>query len=176
MKCGQRFHCCWYVAMGMACAALLVSGEPTHVARCLAQSTADSASDEYKLAVGLYKQQRWALAAETLRQFVKAHPRHAKVAPARLYLGLTLVNLRDYQAAREVLRGYIADYPNSRELPHALYRVAECSYFLDDLKSAEREFQAFLRKAPRDPLGEYAYPYLADTQLRLGKPDKALAS
>ncbi|HID24477.1 MAG TPA: tetratricopeptide repeat protein, partial [Planctomycetaceae bacterium] len=26
------------------------------------------------------------------------------------------------------------------------------------------------------PLGEYAYPYLADTQLRLGKPDKALAS
>jgi len=160
----------------MLCAALLANDWSTFVGACFGQRTVDPAVDAYNLAVGLYKQQRWALAAETFRKFVKEHPGHVKVAAAKLYLGLTLINLREYREAREVLRQYVADYPSSRELPHAMYRVAECSYFLDDLKAAERELRAFLKKSPKDPLAEYAYPYLADTQLRLGKPAEALAS
>ena len=141
------------------------------------QSTAaDPALDEYNLAIGLYKQKRWALAADSFRKFVASRPKHARTPYARLYLGLTLVNLEDHKGAREVLRKYIADYPQSRELPHAMYRVAECSYFLDDLPASEKEFQAFLAKCHDDPLREYAYPYLADAQLRMNKPQEALAS
>ena len=47
---------------------------------------------------------------------------------ARLYLGLTLVNADKYAEARDVLRAYVRDYPQSRSLPDALYRAGECSY------------------------------------------------
>src|SRR5262245_45595263 len=91
---------------------------------------ADSALDDYNLAVGLYKQKRWELAAESFRKFVKDNPEHERIPYARLYLGLTLVNSEKYGDARQVLRGFVKDYPQSRNLPDALYRVAECSYLL----------------------------------------------
>jgi len=134
---------------------------------------ADAALDDYNLAVGLYKQKRWDLSAESFQKFVQNYPRHEKIPLARLYLGLTLVNADKFTEAREVLRGYAKDYPQSRNAADALYRVAECSYLLSDLKNAEEEFQAFLEKHPKHELAEWALPYLADTQLRLNKPDRS---
>ena len=134
---------------------------------------ADQAADDYAAAVGFYKQSRWGLADEAFKKFLKDHPTHDRVSFARLYLGLSLTNLEKYEEARTVLRGFIKDYPNNVQVPQAMYRVAESSYFLDDLKGAESEFTAFLTKSPEDALREYALPYLADTQLRLGKADPA---
>lgn len=74
------------------------------------------------------------------------------------------------------MRAFVKDFPANAQVPQAMYRVAESSYFLDDLKGAEAEFTAFLAKSPEDALREYALPYLADTQLRLGKPDAAAAN
>lgn len=151
-----------WLALVMACACLMAS-----VVR------ADQASDDYAAAVGFYKQSRWALAEEGFKKFLKDHGKHDRVPFARLYLGLTLTNLEKYDEARTVLRGFVKDFPNNAQVPQAMYRVGESSYFLDDLKGAESEFTAFLAKSPEDPLREYALPYLADAQLRLGKPDAA---
>ena len=137
---------------------------------------ADQAADDYAAAVGFYKQSRWGLAEEAFKKFLKDHPQHDRVSFARLYLGLSLTNLEKYEEARTVLRGFVKDYPNNVQVPQAMYRVAESSYFLDDLKGAESEFTAFLAKSPEDVLREYALPYLADTQLRLGKPEPAAAN
>ena len=52
-------------------------------------------------------------------------------------------------------------------LPDALYRAGECSYLLDDLKSAERELGQFVKDFPRHELVEWALPYLGDSKLRL---------
>jgi len=128
---------------------------------------ADDALDEYRFAIGLYKKSRWSLAADSFRKFLKDRPEHTKVPIARLYLGLTLVNLEEYQDARGILRKFVAEYPENRNFPDAMYRVGECSYFLDDLKAAETELSAFVKKFPEHELGEWALPYLADTQLRL---------
>lgn len=135
-----------------------------------------TASDDYSLAIGLYKQQRWSLAAESFRKFLKANPRHEKAAAAKLYLGLTLVNLTTYDDAREILRDYVKQFPNSDQLSDALYRVAECSYFLDETQTAETEFETFLKRYPRDDLVQWALPYLGDCQLRLNKPREAAES
>lgn len=137
---------------------------------------ADQSADDYAAAVGFYKQSRWGLAEEAFKKFLKDHPQHDRVSFARLYLGLSLTNLEKYGEARTVLRGFVKDYPNNVQVPQAMYRVAESSYFLDDLKGAESEFTAFLAKSPEDALREYALPYLADTQLRLGKPEPAAAN
>ena len=137
---------------------------------------ADQAADDYAAAVGFYKQSRWGLAEETFKKFLKDQAKHERVPFARLYLGLALTNLEKYDEARTVLRAFVKEYPNNQQVPQALYRVAESSYFLDDLKSAEPEFQAFFAKSPEDPLREYALPYFGDTLLRLGKADAAAAS
>ncbi len=137
---------------------------------------ADQASDDYAAAVGFYKQSRWSLAAEAFQKYLKEFPKHERAPFGKLYLGLALTNLEKYDDARIVLRAFVKDYPNNPQVPQAMYRVAESSYFLDDVKSAEPEFLAFMAKSPDDPLREYALPYLGDSQLRLGKADAAAAS
>ncbi|HXY36462.1 MAG TPA: tetratricopeptide repeat protein, partial [Planctomycetaceae bacterium] len=137
------------------------------------QSKAQSVPQEYRSAAGLYQSQRWDLAADEFRRFIKNHPNHERVPYARLYLGLTLVNADKYAEARDVLRAYVRDYPQSKNLPDALYRAGECSYLLDDLKSAERELGQFVKDYPRHELVEWALPYLGDSKLRLKEPAAA---
>ena len=130
---------------------------------------ADDATDKFNLGVGMYKDGRWKLAAKTFQEYLKSHPNHAKAPLGRLYQGLALVNLGQYQEARTLLRVFVKNNPQSRYLPDALYRVAECSYLLDELKPAETEFQTFLQKYPKHDFAEWALPYLGDAQLRLSK-------
>lgn len=135
---------------------------------------ADSATEDYNTAVALYKQSRWSTAADRFKAFLKAHDKHEKVPLARLYLGLTLVNLEDFKAAREELRAFVKDYPQNSNLPQARYRIAECSYLMEDLPSARAELDTYLKDYPKDPFQDHALPYLADVQLRLNDPSAAL--
>ena len=126
----------------------------------------DAATDDYNLAVGLYKQSRWDLAEQKFQEYLKNHPRHAKVPFGRLYLGLTLVNLEEFDDARTVLRGFVKSYPTNKNVPDALYRVGECSYWLRDYKSAADELQRYLKQEPKGDLAEWALPYLARSLLK----------
>ncbi|MCA9014520.1 MAG: tetratricopeptide repeat protein, partial [Planctomycetaceae bacterium] len=137
---------------------------------------ADKASDEFQLAIGLYKQNRWELASETFQKYLKDYPTHENVPLAKFYLGLTLVNQQKYREARDVLRDYAQKYPKNKNLPDALYRIAECSYLLDDLEAAENEFTEFLKLYPNHALEEWAYPYFGDVLLRRSKPELAVKS
>lgn len=152
---------------------LLVVGVSLLLGSSGTPALADEAADEYNLAVGLYKQSRWKLSSEAFRQFLNNHPKHAKVPYARLYLGLTLVNQKEYRDARQVLREYVRQYPRSQNLSDAMYRVAECSYLLDDLPAAEVEFRTFVEQHPDHDLLEFALPYYGDVLLRLDKPQQA---
>ena len=144
--------------------------------QCLFPGTccADAAQDDYNLAVGLYKQSRWATAAERFRGFLKTYEKHEKIPLVRLYLGLTLVNMEDFKGAREELRSFVKDYPQNTNIPQARYRIAECSYLMEDLPAARTELDAYLKDFPKDPFQDHALPYLADTQLRLNDPAAAL--
>lgn len=137
---------------------------------------ADKASDEFQLAIGLYKQNRWGLATETFQKYLKNYPNHTNAALAKFYLGLTLVNQQKYGEARTVLREFRKQYPKNNNLPDALYRIGECSYLLDDLEAAEKEFTQFLKLYPKHALEEWAYPYFGDVELRRRKPDIAINS
>ena len=153
--------------------AVLLAATPIAVFAQAAFGQTPALPEDYRFAAGLYKQQRWDLAADAFRQFIKKYPNHERVPYARLYLGMTLVNADHLADARQVLREYARDYPRSKSLPDALYRVGECSYLLDDLKAADAEFQQFLTQYPQHELAEWALPYLADTKLRLKQPEAA---
>src|SRR5262249_37925843 len=135
---------------------------------------ADDPVEDYKLAVGFYNKEQWKLAAESFQVFLKNHGQHAKAENARFYYGLTLVKLDDFKQAREVLRSFIKDYPKSRDAGSAGYWIGHASYFLDDFAQAETDLSRFAAAAPGDALMEWALPYLADSELRLKKPDAAL--
>lgn len=138
--------------------------------------TADEALDEYNLSVQLFRQDRWALASESFRKFLKEHPQHEKAAVARMYLGLTHIKQADYKSARDEFRTFVKDYPQNQNLAQAKYRVAECSYLLNDLPAARIELQTYLKDHPEDELGERAWPYLGDAQLRLNNPAGAVSA
>ena len=54
---------------------------------------ADEGDDDYGLAAGLYEDKRWTLAEEAFQKMLKDYPGHPRSAAARLYLGLSQVQL-----------------------------------------------------------------------------------
>jgi len=137
------------------------------------QAWAAPADDEYTLGITLYGQKRWDLAAETLKNYLDTYPNHENVPLGKLYLAQSYVNQQKYTEARQILRDFLKQHPQNKNVSQAQYRAGECSYFLDDYKSAITEFQAFLDQNPNDALSEWALPYLADSYLRDGQPGKA---
>ena len=135
---------------------------------------AADALDDYNVAVALFKQSRWSQAAEQFRGFLKDHEKHEKAPIARLYLGLTLIESKDFKEAREVLRKFATENRQNPNIGQARYRIGECSYLMDDLQTARTELEAFVRDYPNDPLREHALPYLGDAQLRLNDAAAAL--
>jgi len=127
----------------------------------------------YDSAVVFYKNEKWKDAVSEYRKFLTNWPNDKRATNARLYLGLSEVNIGDYRSARQNLRRFVELSPESKNLNHALYRIAECSYLLDELKAAREEMQAFLGRYPKDPYGERGYPYLADVEMRLGNFEQA---
>jgi cellulose synthase operon protein C len=125
--------------------------------------------DDYNLALQFYRQERWEMAAGKLESFLQQAPQdHGKVPLAKLYLGQALVHQRNFEAARPVFRDFVQNHPQQEDLPLAMYRVAECSYFVEDFAAARKELHAFLDKVPaKHPLAEWALQYLGETELQL---------
>ena len=137
---------------------------------------ADAGLDAYNFARGLYKAERWSLAEEAFLKFLADHPKHEQIPFGTLYLGLSQIQLEKHAEGRQTLDSFIQKYPQNSDVAHAKYRVAECSYYLDELDRAEKDFTACLKDYPKDPFREFALAYLGDAQRRLGKPSEAAAS
>ncbi len=135
---------------------------------------AQSAIETYNSAAGLYRQERWQLAAESFGEFADKNPKHMQAETARLYQGLSLTNAQDYKAARPVWKKFLTEFPKSERKADALYRLAECSYMIDDFPTAETDFKAFLKDFPKHELAEWAWPFLGETELELKKPTDAI--
>lgn len=93
---------------------------------------ADKADDDFKLAVGFYRGQRWEQAAETFGDFIKEFPQHPRVNIARLYHAMSLSSLNRYAPARDQFAAFIKAEPDGKNTADARYRLGECSYYLKD--------------------------------------------
>jgi TolA-binding protein len=125
------------------------------------------ATDDYNVAIQFYKQERWDIAARSFRTFLKDNARHPQAPAARLYLGQALVQQRKFNEARDVFREYVKLNADAQDVALARFRVAECSYFLQEDKPALREVDEYLDRHPGHELVPRARLYRGQTQLRL---------
>ncbi|MFO1020304.1 MAG: tetratricopeptide repeat protein [Planctomycetales bacterium] len=134
---------------------------------------ATEADQVYDLAGGYYKKERWPQAVAEYRKFLTNWPEDSRVNTARLYLGFSELNAQDYKSARRNLRLFADANPESKNIAQVRYRIAECSYLLDEMTTARQELLVYLEKYPNDVYVDRALPYLADSELRLGRFSQA---
>lgn len=146
----------------MALSALLAALQPQPL-------RADPAGD-YKVAVEFYSQERWDVAVDGFRAFLKAYPQDPLAPAARLYLGQALVAQRQFGVARDLFREYVRLNADAPGIALARFRLAECSYFLKDDGPALQAFDEYLGKHPGHELAPRARLYRGLTQLRLKDP------
>lgn len=60
------------------------------------------------------------------------------------------MNYGDYLSAAAMFQEFINDYPRSKIIPEAQFRVAECYFDAKDYKQAIKQFQVFIEKNPRN--------------------------
>ncbi len=117
---------------------------------------ADKATDDFNLAVNLFRKERWNLASDTFAAFLKSHPQHPRASLARLYYGLSLNSMEDYGSARKQFETFIADNPNSRNIADAKYRLAECSFYLKEYPTAIGQLTDYLSRHSGHNLNNWA--------------------
>ena len=128
-----------------------------------ASAMADKAGDDFNLGVGLYRTQRFELAADTFGQFLKDFPEHPRTNLARLYLALTLDSLEKYAPAREQFVAFLKADPEGKNAAEALYRLGECSYYLRDYPAAIDQLMSYLEKHPGHSRGDWANLFLGES-------------
>ena len=138
-------------------------------------SHADQPSDDFSLAVGLFRKQRWQLAAETFNKFLEEHPQHPRADLARLYYGLSLNSLEQYEPARIQFEKFIANNPSSVNAADARYRLGECSFFLKDYPTAISQLSEFLSRHEDHDLSNWARLMIGNSYNSLSEWAKAEA-
>ncbi len=129
---------------------------------------ADPALDQYAIGAGHYTRGRWQMAAAELRTFVRVYPRHEKASVAKFFLGEALVQLGEYDGARDCFREFLETAPQHKYARQALFRMGETGYLTGQSDEARRRLTQFRQLYPGDPLEAYVLPYLADVLLSAG--------
>ena len=132
-----------------------------------ATAMADKAGDDFNLGVGLYRSQRFELAADTFGQFLKDFPEHPRTNLARLYLALTLDSLEKYAPAREQFEAFLTADPEGKNAAEARYRLGECSYYLRDYPAAIGQLNLYLEKHPEHSRADWANLLLGESHVAL---------
>jgi tol-pal system protein YbgF len=60
------------------------------------------------------------------------------------------MNYGDYLTAAAMFQEFISNYPRSKIVPEAQFRVAECYFEAKDYKQSIRQFQVFIERNPRN--------------------------
>ena len=89
----------------------------------LSQNTKENA--DFKLAVNLYTDGLFDLAAEQLKQFIDTYPSTAQGIDARFYLGLTQLKLKKYDDARLTFQTFALTYQDNPKAPEAWWNGGE---------------------------------------------------
>lgn len=136
-----------------------------------AQTSKENA--DFKLAVNLYNDGLFDLAAEQLKQFVNSFPGTPNGIEARFYLGLTQFKLKQYDDARLTFQTFALTYQDNPKAPDAWMHVGECYVALRNYKEAALAFERVKVFHPRSSIAPEAL-IKASSNFRLaGQPEDA---
>ncbi|MBI4536312.1 MAG: tetratricopeptide repeat protein, partial [Ignavibacteriae bacterium] len=104
-----------------------------------AQNTKENA--DFKLAINLYNDGLFDLAAEQLRQFIASYPTSGQTVEARFYLGLTQLKLKRFEDARLTFQTFALTYQDNPKAPEAWWNVGESYAAVKNFKEAALAFE-----------------------------------
>ena len=136
---------------------------------------AGPAEDQYAIAARHYVNQRWQLAVAEFELFLERHPDHERADAALFLVGESLVQLRQYDKARERFIKFLERAPEHRYAIQALFRTGEAAYLAGNYEEAERDLERLRQQQPEHELQAYALPYLGEIALAAGDTERAKA-
>jgi len=108
---------------------------------CLAPAQDSKENADFKLAINLFNDGLFDLAAEQLRQFVSAYPNTSQGIEARFYLGLTQMKLKRYEDARITFQTFALTYQDNPRAPEAWYNTGDAYAALKNYKEAALAYE-----------------------------------
>jgi TolA-binding protein len=146
--------------------AILASAVPAH-----AQNSKENA--DFKLALNLYNDGLFDLAAEQFRQFVSAYPSTPQGIDARFYLGLAEMKLGQYEQARTTFQSFALAYQDHPRAPEAWWNSGECFVALRNFREAALAYERVKVFHPKSTQAPEALVRAGQYFTLAGRPDDA---
>lgn len=105
----------------------------------VAQNTKENA--DFKLAINLYNDGLYDLAAEQLKQFIAGYPNTTQGVDAKFYLGLAQLKLKEYDDARLSFQTFALTYQDNPKAPDAWWNVGESYVAVKNYREAALAFE-----------------------------------
>jgi tol-pal system protein YbgF len=109
----------------------------------------NSPRDEYDLGIGYMQRRDYALAEQTMRNFVQKYPSDVLVGDSQYWLGESLFQRQQYRDAAEAFLAVTTKYEKSSKAPDALLRLGQSLGALKEKEAACAAFGEVGRKYPR---------------------------
>lgn len=140
---------------------------------CLTAYSQEKENSDFKLAVNLYNDGMYDLAAEQFKNFISAYPSTANGVEARFYLGLTQMKLNRFEDARMTFQNFALAYVDHPKSADAWIKVAEAFLALKNDREAASAYERVKVFHPGSPLAPDALLSAAQIYLRLGERENA---
>ena len=128
---------------------------------------------DFKLAINLYNDGLYDLAAEQLKQFINAFPNTSQGIDARFYLGLTQLKLKKYDDSRLTFQTFALTYQDNPKAPEAWWNVGESYAAIRDYKEAALAFERVKVFHPKSKMAADALLRASQYFVRAGERDNA---
>jgi tol-pal system protein YbgF len=109
--------------------------------------------DEYDLGIGYMQRRDYALAEQTMRNFVQKYPSDPLVGDSQYWLGESFYQRQQYRDAAEAFLAVTTKYEKSSKAPDALLRLGQSLGALKEKEAACAAFGEVGRKYPRASAG-----------------------
>lgn len=130
-------------------------------------------NSEFKLAINLYNDGLYDLAAEQLRQFVALYSATSQGIEAKYYLGLTQMKLKQHDEARLTFQTFALTYQDNPKAPEAWWMVGESYAALRNYREAALAFERVKVFHPKSTNAATALVQAGKWFLLAGEPDQA---
>lgn len=143
---------------------------------------ADTPDEQFELATGIFQRQSWELAADKLREFLQANPRHPKAKFAAYQLGAALYRAHDkngdidFAAAAAAYQNALNNYPDPKLAPPANFELGDAYFNLKQYEKAIAAHSEFLKSAPPADKSAQARYWIGESYYALGKSEPARAA
>ncbi len=136
-----------------------------------AQNSKENA--DFKLAINLYTDGLYDLAADQLKQFITSYPAAAQGVEARFYLGLTQLKLKMFDDARLTFQTFALTYQDNPKAPEAWWNVAQAYIALGNPREAALAYERVKVFHPKSKLAPEALVRSGEAFLAEGERDNA---